>query len=331
MLEVQGMHLLEGRIGKWKIRHLLEVQPDVVELSATIPATSFASLIRGQEKSTANSNGSSSSSTCTTVSSVYSSASDPVAAEQVKQSKPMESTLLEVVTSEVATLTVKADPQLLADSNASKARHVTFPTHFHVSENGLTFGSFHASFGLGTKHNNATSAEITSGCPVESFLGSDEPTREPSSTLLHLGIKFPLPQFKLGTNAGNAAHFTIPSGYGPLPPPVGFNVSVPPVTPENEGSVVWMAAPGQDLSNLPVNPLYNVSSLHGQHLPFSPAQAGHGAIAGLYQSSQTLAPNVNTLLQQPQAMAAATAEATFPASGAYQQPQLTQINRNTNY
>ncbi|KAE8713722.1 GBF-interacting protein 1 [Hibiscus syriacus] len=568
----------------------ISVQPDVVEPSATIPAPSFVSLIRGQEKSASNSNGSLSSSTSTIVSGVYSSSSDPVvvptvsyhagtvgtmkseigrqreaaeiiniqgnkhvpddinvsktektssevpiamhgnktpdkskAAEQVKQSKPIESTLLEVVTSEVATLTVKANSQLLADSNASNSHHVTFPTHFQVSENGLTFGSFDASFGLGTKHNNVTSAEITSGCPVVTSMGSDEPAREPSSrskgmlsTLegenaqlqsppelekvpepegnsssdaelkvdqsnpevnlhpegnqcaipnapsygfglmpastshlpqfdgpeawahdvshlanfsagnssvpsgtstppiqssvaaalqaVHLfhqpfppnyfpyphylhpfymhamhqylnltglpqqppagnlymppgaaapGVKFPLPQFKPGTNAGNPAHFTIPSGYGPLTPPVGFNLSVPSVTsgnssgkedltvshlkenhiytsgPLNEGSDIWMAAPGQNLSNLLVNPLYNVSLL-GQHLPFSPAQAGHGAIAGLYQSSQApAAPNANALLQQPQPMAAA--EAKVPASGAYQQPQLAQIDWNTNY
>ncbi|KAL4279335.1 hypothetical protein GQ457_03G023140 [Hibiscus cannabinus] len=450
------------------------------------------------------------------------------AAKQVKQSKPIESTLLEVVTSEVATLTVKANTQFLADSYASSGQHVIFPSHFEVSENGLTFGSFDASFGLGTKHNNVTSAEITSGCTVETSVGSDEPSGEPSSrsqgmlsTLegdnasqlqsppelekvpepegnissdaelkvdqskqevhlhpegnqcvgpnapgygfglmpastshltqfdgpeawgqdvsrlanfsggnspvpsststpplqssvaaapqaVHLfrqpfplnyfpyphyltpfymhamhqyvnltglpqqppagnlymppgaaapGVKSPLPQFKPGALAGNPAHFTIPSGYGPFtPPPVGYNLSVPSVTsgsssgkedpttselkenhiyttgPLNEGSTIWMAAAGHDISNLPVHPLYSVS-LQGQQFPFSPAQARHGAIAGLYQSSQTIAPpsNVNTLLQHSQAMAAATAETAVLASSAYQQPQLTQLNWNTNY
>ncbi|KAK8579105.1 hypothetical protein V6N12_069437 [Hibiscus sabdariffa] len=88
---------------------------------------------------------------------------------------------------------------------------------------------------------------------------------------------------------------------------------------QNEDSTIWMAAAGHDISNLPVNPLYNVS-FHGQQFHFSPAQAGHGAIAGLYLSSQTIAPpsNVNTLLQHSQAMAAATAETAVPASSAYQ-------------
>lgn len=85
------------------------------------------------------------------------------------------------------------------------------------------------------------------------------------------------------------------------------------------------ASPAQDLSNLLYNPLY---PLHGPQLPFSPAQASHGAIAGLYQPSQTIAPpsNTNNLLQQSQAT-----ETAIPASGAYQQPQLAQLNWNTNY
>lgn len=93
-----------------------------------------------------------------------------------------------------------------------------------------------------------------------------------------------------------------------------------------------MPAPGQDLSNLQINSLYNFS-LHGQQVPFSPAQAGHGAFAGLYQSPpQTMATpsNVNTLLQHSQPMAAAV-ETVGPPAGAYQQPQLAQMSWNANY
>nr|KJB63040.1 hypothetical protein B456_009G451000 [Gossypium raimondii] len=421
------------------------------------------------------------------------------AAEQVKESNLMESTSLQVVTSEVASLTVKDISQYIADSKVPNGQHVTFPTHFQVSENGLTFGSFDTSFGLGTE-NNISRAEISSACPVETSLSSDELAGEPSSRsqgilsaaegdnadqprsppeleevpkpegnvpsvaelndqstqevhlhpeghlsqfdgpeawvhdvsrlanfaggntpvpsgtstpplqssvgaapqAVHLfrqpfppnyfpyphylppfymhamhqyltlaglpqqpstgnvyvppgaaapGVKFPLSQFKPGTNAGNPAHFANPSGYGPLtPPPVGFNLSVPSVTsgsssskedlaasqlkenhiyttgPLNEGSAIWMtASPAQDLSSLLYNPLY---PLHGPQLPFSPAQASHGAIAGLYQPSQTIAPpsNTNNLLQQSQAT-----ETAIPASGAYQQSQLAQLNWNTNY
>ncbi|KAL1127053.1 hypothetical protein V6Z11_A13G153300 [Gossypium hirsutum] len=447
-------------------------------------------------------------------------------AEQVKQSMPVE----QVVTSEVAAVTDKANPQLLADSNVRNGQHVIFPTHFQVSEalkNGLTFGSFDASFGQVSKHNNVTDLEINSARPVETSLVVDETVGEPSSSQgilpageggnadqqqapcelekvtesdgnvssdtnlkvdqsnhemhLHLdnnqstipnvpsyglgfvpasmtnvpqfdgpearphdvshltnfisgnppapsgsstppiqssvaaapqavhlfrqpfppnyfpyphylspfymhpmhqflnptglpqqpstgnvymapgatppGVKFPLPQFKPGTNAGNPAHLAIPSGYGPLTsPPIGFNLPLPSVTsgssssnediaalqfkenqiyttgPLNEGSALWMPAPGQDLSNLQVNSLYNLP-LHGPQLPFSPAQAGHGAFAGLYQSlPQTMAApsNVNTLLQQSQSTAAAVGSV-GPPSGTYQQPQLAQVNWKTNY
>ncbi|KAL1127052.1 hypothetical protein V6Z11_A13G153300 [Gossypium hirsutum] len=447
-------------------------------------------------------------------------------AEQVKQSMPVEQ-----VTSEVAAVTDKANPQLLADSNVRNGQHVIFPTHFQVSEalkNGLTFGSFDASFGQVSKHNNVTDLEINSARPVETSLVVDETVGEPSSSSqgilpageggnadqqqapcelekvtesdgnvssdtnlkvdqsnhemhLHLdnnqstipnvpsyglgfvpasmtnvpqfdgpearphdvshltnfisgnppapsgsstppiqssvaaapqavhlfrqpfppnyfpyphylspfymhpmhqflnptglpqqpstgnvymapgatppGVKFPLPQFKPGTNAGNPAHLAIPSGYGPLTsPPIGFNLPLPSVTsgssssnediaalqfkenqiyttgPLNEGSALWMPAPGQDLSNLQVNSLYNLP-LHGPQLPFSPAQAGHGAFAGLYQSlPQTMAApsNVNTLLQQSQSTAAAVGSV-GPPSGTYQQPQLAQVNWKTNY
>ncbi|XVE80594.1 hypothetical protein DITRI_Ditri14bG0152100 [Diplodiscus trichospermus] len=445
-------------------------------------------------------------------------------AEQVMLPTLIQPALLQGVTSEIAAVTVKANSQLLAD------QRVTFPTDFEVSEalkNGLTFGSFDASFGQETKHDNVASAEINSACPVESSLGSDETGGEPSARnqgvllavegdnadepqstpefekvpesdgnissdadlkidqsneemhlrlegkqnvipnvpsygfgfmpaaashlaqfdgleawmhdvsrlpnfssgnspapsgsstpplpssvaagpqAVHLfrqpfppnyfpyphylspfymhpmhqflnptglpqqpstgnvymppggaatGVKFPLPQFKPGTNAGNPAHLTIPSGYGPLAsPPVGFNLSVPSVSSEsssskedlaasqlkenhiyttgplNEGSALWMPAAGQNLSNLQVNSLYNLS-LHGQQVPFSLAQAGHGAFAGLYQAPQAMAApsNVNTLLQQSQPMAAAV-ETVVPPTGAYQQPPRAQMNWNSNY
>ncbi|KHG16244.1 uvrB [Gossypium arboreum] len=448
-------------------------------------------------------------------------------AEQTKQSRPIEPALLQVVISEVAAVTDKANSQLLAGSNFPNGQHVTFPTHFRVSEaltNGLTFGSFDASFGQVTRHGFGTSAEITPAYPIETSQGSDETAEEPSSRskgilsamegdsadqpqpppdfekapksddiissdanlkvdqssqemglhsegnqsvipndtrygfglmpasashfvqfdgleaqahdvsrpanfvngnspdpsgnsappvqrtvtaappAIHLyrqpfspnyfpylhyfppfymhypphqflnssglpqqpstgnmymppGVKLPLSQLKPGSNAGNPALLTIPSGYSQLTsPPVGFNLSVPSVTSGssaskedlaasqlkenhiyptgslNEGSALWMPALGQDLTNLQVNSLYNLS-LHGQQVPFSPtAQAGHGSFAGLYQPPQTLsAPsNVNNLLQQSQPMAAAVETVSAP-TGAYQQPLLAQMNRNSNY
>ena len=96
-----------------------------------------------------------------------------------------------VVTSEVPAVIVKANSQLLADSNVPNGQHVTFPTHFQVTEaltNGLTFGSFDTSFGQGTKHDNVTSMEINSACLVETSQGSDEIAGEPSSRLVNFSF-----------------------------------------------------------------------------------------------------------------------------------------------
>ncbi|KAE8679174.1 GBF-interacting protein 1 [Hibiscus syriacus] len=137
--------------------------------------------------------------------------------------------------------------------------------------------------------------------PMHQFLSPTGLPQQPSTGNVYMPpgatppeVKFPLPQFKPGTLAGNPAHLAIPSGYGPLTsPPIGFSLPVPSVTsasssskediaalqlkenhiyttgPLNEGSALWMPAPGQDLSNLQVNSLYNLS-LHGQQLPYSP-------------------------------------------------------------
>lgn len=79
-----------------------------------------------------------------------------------------------------------------------------------------------------------------------------------------------------------------------------------------------------------LNPLYNLT-LQGQHIAFAP-QTGHGAFPGVYQPAQTLAApsNVNPLLQQTQAMTAAV-DTMAPSSGAFQQPQLAQMNWNPSY
>ncbi|KAL5735604.1 hypothetical protein ACOSQ2_030392 [Xanthoceras sorbifolium] len=170
------------------------------------------------------------------------------------------------------------------------------------------------------------------------------------------GVKFPMPQFKPGTNVGNPPHIGIAPGYGPFSSsPVSYN----PVTagtsgkptsnedhltasqlkdnhiyttgPLNEGSGMWIPALGQDLSNMQINPVYNLA-LQGQHITFAPAQTGHGAFPGIYQPAQTMtAPsNVNPLLQPPQTMATAV-DNMRPPSGAYQQAQLAQMNWNPSY
>lgn len=218
----------------------ISVQQAVMEPPAAILALSFASMVRGQEKSTSNSNASSTPATSATVSGVYSSASDPLLAPTVsghaadvgtikleigpqwepaetnhiqeEKHVPLESEVSKteetasevpnsthgkrapskskvsetVVSSEVPVVTVTADSQLIVDSKVPNGQHVTFPSDFQVSEalkNGLTFGSFEASFGQGTNHDNVNSVEINSGGLVETSQGSDE-TGEPFSRLV---------------------------------------------------------------------------------------------------------------------------------------------------
>ncbi|KAG4961816.1 hypothetical protein GLYMA_14G012200v4 [Glycine max] len=190
--------------------------------------------------------------------------------------------------------------------------------------------------------------------PIHQFLNHNGFPQQPSAGSMYLpaaaGIKFPLPQFKAGANTGNAAHIGIPSGSF-ITPPVGYapgqTVNTGSSTgnedlvvsqlKENqiyttgqlsEGSAVWIPAPGQDMSSLQVNSLYNLGP-QGQHLTFPPTQAAQGAFAGMYQAGQTIA-SPSTLLQQSQAVAGPV-ETVGPPSGSYQQPQPAQINWNSNF
>ncbi|KAI4307839.1 hypothetical protein L6164_030976 [Bauhinia variegata] len=196
--------------------------------------------------------------------------------------------------------------------------------------------------------------------PVHQFLSHSSFPQQPSAGNMYLpaaaagaaaGIKFPIPQFKAGANTGNTTHIGIPSGSF-ISPPVGYAPS-PTVNAgssttnedlgvsqlkENhiyttgqlsEGSAVWMPAPGQDISSLHVNSLYNLTP-QGQQLTFPPTQAGYGAFASIYQPGQSIA-SPSTLLQQSQAVAG-NVETIGPSSGAYQQQsQHAQINWNSNF
>ncbi|KAJ0111342.1 hypothetical protein Patl1_01803 [Pistacia atlantica] len=168
------------------------------------------------------------------------------------------------------------------------------------------------------------------------------------------GAKFSLPQYKPGTNTGNSNHIGMPSGYGPYgSSPAGYTPSSAATagnsTPneelgasqfkdsnvyitgqQSEGSAVWIAAPGREISSLPGSSFYNLPP-QGQHVTFAPTQAGHGTFAGIYHPAQTVtAATVHPLLQQSQTMAGAV-EMGGPAASVYQQPQHAQINWPSNY
>ncbi|PON87984.1 GBF-interacting protein [Trema orientale] len=168
------------------------------------------------------------------------------------------------------------------------------------------------------------------------------------------GVKYSLPQYKPGTNTGNSTHTGVVSGYGPYgSSPSGYNPSSattagnptsnedlgPSQFKENnvyiagqqsEGSAMWVAAPGRDISSLPPSSFYSLPP-QGQHVAFTPAQGGHGTFAGIYHPGQAVtAAAVHPLLQQSQTMAGAV-DMVGPGGSVYQQPQHAHINWPSNY
>ncbi|XP_038693360.1 GBF-interacting protein 1-like isoform X2 [Tripterygium wilfordii] len=168
------------------------------------------------------------------------------------------------------------------------------------------------------------------------------------------GVKYPLPQYKSATNSGNSTQIGVPSGYGPYSSsPAGYNPSATATSgnsasnedlattqfkennvyingQQSEGSAVWIAGPGRDMSSLPTTSFYNLPH-QGQHMTFAPSQAGHGTFASFYHPAQAVtAAGVHPLLQQSQTMAGAV-DMVGPAASIYQQPQHAQINWPSNY
>ncbi|KAK7273468.1 hypothetical protein RIF29_14518 [Crotalaria pallida] len=198
---------------------------------------------------------------------------------------------------------------------------------------------------------------------IHQFLGNGAFPQQPQASTVYPpppavaapGMKYPLPQFKPGTNAANSAHFVMPGGYGAYgsSPAGGYNPSSA-VNAGNstsnedlgssqfkennvyinglqsEGSTVWLA-PGRDISGLSTSSFYNLPP-HGQHVTFTPTQAVHGTFPGIYHHAQAVtAAAVHPLLQQPQTMAGAV-DMVGPGGGVYQQqPQHAHINWPSNY
>ncbi|EXC21509.1 hypothetical protein L484_014864 [Morus notabilis] len=187
--------------------------------------------------------------------------------------------------------------------------------------------------------------------PMHQFLSHNGFPPQPSTGNVYLppaptGVKFSVPQFKPGNNAGNPTHIGIQSAGSFITSPVGYTQ---PVTSgssvgnedlvashlkENqiyttgqvtEGSAVWIHAAGQDMPSLQVNSLYNLPPQG--HIAYSPQQSGHGTFTGMFPPGHAMT-TPSTLLQQSQAMAGAI-ETIGPPSGAYQQPQHAQVNWNT--
>ncbi|XVE72582.1 hypothetical protein DITRI_Ditri11bG0049800 [Diplodiscus trichospermus] len=168
------------------------------------------------------------------------------------------------------------------------------------------------------------------------------------------GVKFSVPQFKPGTNTANSTHMGMPSGYMPYgSSPAGYNPSSAVTTgnsttnedlgasqfkesnvyitgQQSEGSAVWIAPPGRDISSLPASSFYNLTPPQGQNVTFAPTQVAPGSFSGIYHPQAVTAAAVHPLLQQAQSMAGAV-DMGGPAASVYQQPQHAQMNWPSSY
>ncbi|XP_052178020.1 GBF-interacting protein 1-like isoform X3 [Diospyros lotus] len=164
--------------------------------------------------------------------------------------------------------------------------------------------------------------------------------------------KYPLSQYKAGSNSGNSTHVGVPNSYGPYSSfPAGYNpsssaagnstanedLSAPQFKETNvymtgqqsEGSAVWIATPGRDISGLQAGSFYNIPP-QGQ-VTFTPTQGSHGTFAGIYHPAQAVsAASIHPLLPQSQTVASAV-DIVGPTTSVYQQPQHSQINWPNNY
>ncbi|KAK9056827.1 hypothetical protein SSX86_024191 [Deinandra increscens subsp. villosa] len=155
--------------------------------------------------------------------------------------------------------------------------------------------------------------------PQQPQAGSMYPTSPAASS------KYPLPQYKTGGNTGNLVNMGMPGSYGPYGlNPAGYNSgsgataggnsasdddlggsqfkesNVYITGQQSEGSGVWMAAPGRDMSGLQANTFYNIPQ--GGQVAYPPPQASHGSFASLYHhpAQPVTTTAVHPLLQHSQ-------------------------------
>ncbi|XP_074566028.1 GBF-interacting protein 1-like isoform X2 [Curcuma longa] len=188
--------------------------------------------------------------------------------------------------------------------------------------------------------------------PQQPPTGGMYPTPGGATPAAAAAVKYSLPQYKPGSNTGNSTIVGLPTVYGTYNSTQAGYTSVPAVSTGNsnaneelgssqfkennvyisgqqsEGPPVWIPAPGRDISSLQASSFYNIPQ--GQHMTFTPAQAGHGAFSGMYPPTPAVAGSVHPLLQQSQTVAGAV-EMLAPPAGVYQPTQHAQINWTNNY
>lgn len=223
----------------------------------------------------------------------------------------------------------------------------------HFPPNYLPYGSYYSPYFVPppTIHQFLSNTAF----PQQPPSGSVYPPPAAAAAAAATGIKYSLPQFKVGGTTGNPTHIgmqpgyaqfsSLPAGYSPSPASTTSNSTgnedlVAPQFKENNvyitapqsegGAAVWVPAPGREISGMQAGSFYNLPQ--GQHIAFAPSQTGHPAFAGIYHPTQTMGgATVHPLLQQSQTMAGAV-EMVGPPAGVYQQqPQRTQVNWTNTY
>ncbi|XP_074591422.1 GBF-interacting protein 1-like [Curcuma longa] len=218
----------------------------------------------------------------------------------------------------------------------------------HYSPNYIPYGQYFSPFypPPPAVHHFLSSAAF----PQQPLTGGMYPT--PGAATPAAAVKYSLPQYKPGSNTGNSTIHGLPNVYGTYNSTQAGYTSVPAVSSGNsttneelgssqfkennvyisgqqsEGPPVWIPAAGRDISSLQANSFYNIPQ--GQHITFTPTQAGHGAFSGIYPPTPAVPNSVHPLLQQSQTVAGAV-EMLAPPTGVYQQTQRAQINWTNNY
>ncbi|KAG6467923.1 hypothetical protein ZIOFF_072488 [Zingiber officinale] len=163
--------------------------------------------------------------------------------------------------------------------------------------------------------------------PQQPLTGGMYPSPGAATPAAAAAVKYSLPQYKPGSNTGNSTIVGLPNVYGSYNSTQAGYTSVPAVSTGNsttneelgssqfkennvyisgqqsEGPPVWIPAPGRDMSSLQASSFYNIPQ--GQHMTFTPTQAGHGAFSGIYPPTPAVPNSVHPLLQQSQTVAGA--------------------------
>ncbi|XP_073027846.1 uncharacterized protein [Primulina eburnea] len=162
--------------------------------------------------------------------------------------------------------------------------------------------------------------------------------------------KYPVSQYKQGSNTGSSTQIGMPGSFGPYDHSMANHISssssqaVSSMANEDlsasqikeniyvsgqqtEGSGVWFTTPNRDISNMQASSFYNLPQ--GQ-LAFTPTQPGPGTFTSIFHPAQAItATTVHPLLQQSQSITSPV-DIVGPTAHVYQQPQHTQLNWPTN-